>query len=366
MKIKELKIWHNIFFWLASFLLLPSCLLEDPDDCCYNVSLEYHLKRYGTLGENELGYYVHTMNEYVFDERNVLIAINNYDVPHGDGNFFSEQELKKGRYSVVTFGNRSDNEVVELDGDIPATGATLRDAENGEVAIGTTTMDNLILHLEHPFASPQDVPYASETYNVQGASAPLYYGYRSFEVGEFGISHLSMDMTNGHCLMGITAKWIDNSGHPLAGEQYTFVLKHAHAKYHFKPEYLVNNGIDPDTFIVDKELFPINDNRRINYIPNIDKRDLADHVKIGSVNGNTLSGQFTTFRYRTDSHVLLSIWSSTGKVMKEIDLYRFFQETGIDLDHALWQEYNLQIEINGDEVRVGMVQIMDWEYGGDL
>jgi hypothetical protein len=332
--------------------------MDDSDECCYNVRLEYRYQRYGTLGGNELGFYVRTLKEYVFDAHDVLVTINDYDVPHGGGDFFSEQTLAQGRYTAITIGNKGDSE--QIDKGINEN-AVLRSEE-----IGVTKKGDLLLRLNNPQGKPEEAPYAGETPNIQGRSNRLYYGYRNFEVGEFGVTRVAVDMTHTHCVLGLSVIWADASGHLRQGEVYTFVLQQTHTEYHFMPEFLVSNGLEAGTFNSAAELFPQKDRRRINYIPEVNQGNFGYYTAAGAVTGRMLYGQFITFRYRNDSQIWLSIWSTSERVMKPIDLVRFFHDIGIDLDHALWQEYDLQIEINGDEVRIGLVRVDDWEDRGEL
>jgi hypothetical protein len=202
--------------------------------------------------------------------------------------------------------------------------------------------------------------------STEGHSDRLYYGFRCFEVGRYGISRIAVDMTHAHCLLGITARWIDRTGHPAAGRQYTLNLRQAPTLYRFTPEFLVYNEADEAVFAPEKESYPLRDSRRINYLPTIDSVAYADLSVRGTTSGKTLHGEFVTLRYRSDSHVLLSIVSAGEQVMKEIDLYRFFREMGIRLDYSLCQEYQLSLTIDGDRVSVGMVRVSDWDEGGVL
>lgn len=338
---------RNVVYLLLCSLLLPafsSCIMEDPDDCCYNVSLEYRYQRYGTLGNNELGYYMGTLREYVFNEQDILVAINDYNVPHGGDDFFSEQNLSPGRYTVVAFGNKNG-----------------RQSTSSE-EIGLATRQDLLMAMDNP----QDE-------GIQGLSDRLYYGYRSFEVAKYGVSRIAVDMTHAHCVLDVTVRWLDDSGHPLEDGNYTLTLRQVPSLYRFMPEFVVYNGLECAKFDPENEDFQLKDRRRINYIPTINRTEQVKHTILGAVvsgeGRNILYGQFITFRYRSDSHVLLSIWSDTQQVMKEIDLERFFRENGIDLDYSLWQEYGLEIEIDGDTVRVsiaGSMSVDDWEDGGEL
>ncbi|MDR2626435.1 MAG: FimB/Mfa2 family fimbrial subunit [Dysgonamonadaceae bacterium] len=314
---------------IIPLLGLSSCLPEDPDDCCYNVRLEYRYRRAETPGGNVLGYYVDSLREYVFDAHDVLRAINDYRIPTGGGAFFSEQNLEPGLYTVVAFGNKGAYE------------------QTGEEVVNITTRQDLRI-------------------STEGNSGRLYYGFRSFEVGRYGTSRIAVDMTHAHCVLGITARWVDDTGHPAAGKQYTLNLRQAPALYRFTPEFLVYNESDEAVFAPEKESYPLRDSRRINYIPAIDSVAYADLSVRGTTSGKTLHGEFITLRYRSDSHVLLSIRSAGEQVMKEIDLYRFFREMGIHLDYSLRQEDQLSITINGDRVSVGMVSVNDWDEGGVL
>jgi hypothetical protein len=340
---------------LPGLLAISSCnITDDPGYCCYNARLEYRYHRNGATGENEIGYYIRSLREYIFDGDDILAKVSDYSLPHGVSEFFTEQTLRPGRYSVITLGNKGENELVGLHG--LAAGAE----------VGVTTREELMLTLSNPQIATGDEPYAVDAPQVQGRSDRLYYGYRSFSVSEFGVSRTAVDMTHAHCILNITARWMDRSGHPRPGEQYTFMLRQAPSKYRFLPEFLVTGGWDPGEFDPEGEVFPARDRRNINYIPQVIREDRVCHTVPGSVNRKDLYGQTVTFRYRSDSHVLLSIWAQAGRVMKEIDLYRFFREYGISLDYSLCQEYSLIVEIDGDNVRLSLVTVDDWEDGGEL
>ncbi|MDR0541808.1 MAG: FimB/Mfa2 family fimbrial subunit [Dysgonamonadaceae bacterium] len=356
-----MKYINNILSLLAPLwlLALSSCDLGAEDDCCYNVRLEYRYQRYGTLGGNELGYYVSSLKEYVFNERDLLVAVNDYKVPHGGGDFFSEQTLSPGRYTVISTGNKNGYE------------------QTGEEVIGETTKQELQLWLDNPQSAPAagafPAPFAQSLMSsIQGRSDRLYYGYRSFTVGEYGVSRIAVDMTHAHCVLDITARWRDNSGRPVMnGDEYYLTLSQVPSHYSLLPEFLVQGGLDRAVFDEGSELYPHNDRRRINYIPSVSRTEQACHAVQGSVSpngrGNVLRAQFVTFRYRNDSHALLCIYSANdGQVMKEIDLNRFFTEMGISLDYSLCQEYSLLVEIDGDRVTVSLIQVDDWEDGGTL
>jgi hypothetical protein len=351
-----------ICFALAvlSMLAFQACL-DDSEVCCYNLRIEYRYTRDGALGGNEVSYYTPNMREYIFDSRNILVAINIFKIPLGTQEFFSEQKLPEGRYTVITFGNKNGYELINHE------------------EIGRTTKDELLMAINHAQTSPEVSQVVSrvnalranqdglpETTEIQGASDRLYYGYRDFEIGPFGVTRIPVDMTHAHCILNLTVRWLNSTVHPSPAEDYIMVLRQVPALYHFTPENVVVDGLDCYAFHPENAPYSfLGDRARINYIPIINPDDEVCHAIKGTVSDKTLFGQFVTFRYRSDSHVLFSIYTSSEMVMKEIDLHRFFQELGIDLDFSLCQEYNLLIEIAGDNtVNVGLVTIDDWEDGG--
>ena len=345
---------------MKTFLLLlclaimsVSCDIgSDVCDCPYNVQLEYRYHRDGLFGSNELGYYVSSLKEFIFDERDVLIASTSYEVPHGSSEFFSEQAFQPGRYTVITWGNWYSYETAAK-----------------EAVVGVTTKQELLMFINHPQTNEKSKAVV-DTATVQGYSDRLYYSYRSFTVREFGITRIAMDMTNAHCLLNISAVWNDASGHPHTGGEYYFILRQTPSIYHFTPEALVRNRMHPNDYDGQDDYLH-NDNTHVNYIPRESRTDNVVHVSRGTIASegrrNVLYTQFITFRYRNDAHVMLSIALADGQpVTKEIDLCRFFSDIGINLSYALLQEYNIRLEITGDRVLVSLVTVDDWDDGGML
>jgi hypothetical protein len=361
MKQKNRHIIIGFALAVLSMLVFQACL-DDSEVCCYNLRLEYRYTRNGALGNNEVSYYSPNLREYIFDSRDILVEINTFKVPLGTQQFVSEQVLAPGRYTVITFGNKNGYELISRE------------------EIGHTTKDELLMAINHEQSSPEVSLIASrvnalrakedglpETTEIQGSCDRLYYGYRSFEVADFGVTRIPIDMTHAHCILNLTVRWLNSTVHPSPSEDYVMVLRQVPALYHFMPENVVVDGLDCYAFHPENAPYSfIGDWARINYIPEVNPDDEVCHAIKGTVSDKTLFGQFVTFRYRTDSHVLLSIYTSSEMVMKEIDLHRFFQELGINLDFSLCQEYNLLIEISNDNVQVGLVTIDDWEDGGML
>jgi hypothetical protein len=136
------------------------------------------------------------------------------------------------------------------------------------------------------------------------------------------------------------------------------------------PEFLVNNGYENKIYSSEEEAYSVPDAKRVNYIPSVVTADEVCYAIRGSISnsgtGDLLYGEFVTFRFRGDSEILFCIYLEEERVMKEIDLNRFFHETGIDLHYELWQEYSIFIEIDGDKVKVSFVEVEGWEDGGRI
>ena len=319
------------------FATLLSCFPEN-GDCCYNTRLEYRYQRYGDLESNEAGYYIDSLREYIFNENEILIAVNEYRVPVGS-KCFSETNLPQGKYTVLTFGN--DHR--------PATGWTTGQTSLQQLEM---TVDSARLRSDNP------------AQNARKNGDRLYFGYRNFSVAEYGVSRIAVDMTHAHCVLNLDVRWSDRSGHPQAGGNYTFTLRQVPSFYLFEPEFMVRNGLEAGPFLPDEREWPFIDRRRINYIPAVGQERLVNHAQKGNIINDRLHTELITFRYRSDSHVQLSISKDSDRVMPEIDLYRFFRENGIDLNYSLCQEYHLSVDINGETVKIGLVNVDDWQDGG--
>lgn len=80
----------------------------------------------------------------------------------------------------------------------------------------------------------------------------------------------------------------------------------------------------------------------------------------------TLSGTLLSYRLMNDKHPVLSICSDGKLIVKEIDLWKYFNTLNIDLSNNFRQEFDLQLLIDGNDVSVSAVGVGDWEEGGDL
>lgn len=321
---------------LTMIILLPSCEIDnDIPVCDYDVQLEYWLSDDGQ--KNTLYQYVRHIEQYIFDEKGVLFYMDRLEGSSSGKGFVSELELPAGRYSVVSWGNRAG--VSKL----PA------------VTVGHTRLSELLLRLNDPVGDVR-------THNQ---SEQLYYGYHTFTVDEYGASRVRVYMSHAHLLLEVIVKW--KRDHPVDTKDFRMTLRDMQDTYTFMPQYKVS-GNSVDDFSEVYEEYPIRSFDKRFYLKSPVMKDTyimhaqdVDMDIVGNVNG-----RFLAYRITNDSHPLLRLYAGDKPLMKEIDLYRYFQTMSIELDRNLQQEFSIIVEIDGDQVTVRPVVISDWENGGEI
>lgn len=342
---KKLKIRYDPIALCLTVIcgLSVSCnIREDTLDCEHNVLLEYRYNRENTSRGNLLPEYIYDIEEYIFDANGLPVTTNILTVSSHLNEYVSKLDLPEGKYTVVAWGNKASQSRVEgLSGGSPDDRRLLLDAP----ATGTD-------------GNPAE----------QDNSERLFYGYRSFSVEKDGVSNVSVDMSHSHCALDITVRWKKRP--ELDTDMMRFRLRQIPSGYGFLPGFVCRSGVMSDYPGQEKETYPTDDSQVQQYIPVVHSSGeaLANHrldVRIPTV-GTRVNGQFITYRYRDDSHPLLSLYAGETLVMREIDLYRFFREMNIEFDRNMRQEFRILVEIDGDKITVGLVEAGDWEEGGPL
>ncbi|PXV59437.1 fimbrillin-A associated anchor protein Mfa1/Mfa2 [Dysgonomonas alginatilytica] len=333
--------------WVGLLLLLlfTSCDIDgDIEVCEYNTRIIYRYNRENTSTDNILPMYVQTLDEYIFDEQGVLVMINRLPGTSCFGEYVSETNLPEGKYSVITWGNKAEPSKVNKE------------------QIGVTTKQEMMLYLDNAHTALKSAAA------VQSNAERLYYGYRTFTIEKYGVSKINVDMTHAHCVLNITVKWKNAAEAPENTGDFHLMLRDIAPQEAFVPEYtfrgntLMNYTPDVDTY--QKSPATVRHN-----IPFVDApcSYMLDHRTVATMSyEQVLNGEFITYRHRDLSQPLLSLYAGSNRLMKEIDLQRFFQDMGIQLDTNLRQEFAIEIVIDGDKVMVGLVNIDDWEEGGIL
>jgi hypothetical protein len=354
-------ITYRIGLLILLSVILLSCDLNgnDPDVCNYNVSIEYRYNRNSSYPENEMPFYINILEEYIFDESGMLIYIDSLDGKSCQGNYISELSLPVGKYSLVTWGNQVDSvSRVYPDPDVDES-TSLRTVSS---VLDQINRNNMELAINNPIVDPRPAPM-----QMSNNSERLYYSYRTFSVNPIGISRIEVDMTHAHCVLDITVEWKRTNEQPPNTNDFLMILKNIPSQYEFMPEFLVRRQWWGEDYTPEGDLYPSMDvGNRINYIPEIEQNKYVSHMTNGRMSNGKLYGRFITYRYRNSSHEVLSIYAGEKQIMKEIDLYEFFHTVGINLDLSLCQEYSLLLVIDGDKVTVSMINIEDWEDGGNI
>ncbi len=339
---------------LAVVLTAVSCYKDNPREICeYKVQLRYDYNEENTTARNMLGKYVNSIDEYLFDEAGILYAVNPVQQDPCTGEWTSHYALPPGRYSVIAWGNRSDVNTVSP---APVKGVTTRD----ELLLDRTELPNAI-------AMPCD---AGTTWQNGDR---LYYGYRTFTVAPKGISRVRVDMIHSHLVLRFRVRWTHDA--PAPG-QYAAYLKDIGSEKAFMPEYIYpvqfqdwaihncdNTAHDPYPQVSEEVRHDI---PCVHYTSNV----LKHRIDVRQGLDLEMWGEFVTYRIRQASHPVLEIYDTGGnKVVhptKTIDLQRYFDDQGIDLDHTLKQDYEIDILIDGDMIYVTTFNVEEWDEGGAL
>lgn len=332
--------------FLGISLLLTSCELEDSlPDCDYNIQTEYW---YGNAKQQNLfGDYIQSLDEYIFDDTGVLRWINKLPGKSCNGKNYSEANLPPGKYLIVAWGNLSSNNRIV----------------NSE--IGTTTLKEMMLHLDNPF-SGKAIVSASQQSNtarvVQANSDRLYYGYRIITITEGRVNRYKIFMQHSHCMLNVNIRW--KKGAPIDTKDFVLTLNDVPYTCKYLPEYIINGSAF--AFYDEQVHADITDEHK--FLPIVNPlRDHITHYTYASMNMmQNVSGRFICHRLQNDTHPILRLYAGDNALMKEIDLHKYFTTMDIELNKNLMQEFFIVVEIDGDNVSVMPATISDWQDGGTI
>jgi hypothetical protein len=324
-----------------------SCL--DGDDksaeCAYNTRIVYRYNREGSETENMAGWYIRTLDEYIYDASGKLYSKRYLD----DGLLIGEYNLPPGQYTLVAWANRTIRNLVS-DGNGPSE---------------ANTLDSSWLYPDSP--APGDPA-------LLNGGDKLFYGYRTFSVEKDMTSFINVDMEHTYCELSLTARWMNGSANKAgirSTNSYYMLLEGAPSRLSFLPDWEINGGTHP--YDRNMAAYPISYlNGSLSYLPHVNGlNEPVTHRKDSELTSDgSLFCRFIIYRLTTrddEQKLLLSIYDAAGRqVMKRIDLSRFFDETLIDIDVARRQEYSIILEIEGNTVTAFNLQPLDWEDAGQL
>jgi len=333
------------YLLLAAVALLgASCSMDEHNEVCdYSVELRYDYNRENSANANVLHNYIGSISEYIFDENEILYAMNTITADECDGLLKSERMLPPGRYSVISWGNMA--------GACRATAAT----------VGVTTRQQMELMMDNPC----DV-YAG----YQNNGDRLFHAYRTFTVNPVGISRVRVDMVHSHLSLRFRVKWGPGATKPPVGQEYQVRIETTPSQYRFMPEY-VRSGVDvvyhdTDTHDEYNAICPA----WRPHIPTVygDRNILKHRVNTNVDTEREAYGEFITFRLLNNSGAMLSLHNADSGMTQVADtknLGDYFRDEGIELSRNLRQEFSIEILINADNtITLRWLDIAEWDEGG--
>lgn len=308
---------------LAGFIAFTACNIDgDLAECTYNARVEYWYV--GSGAANVLPDYVNSMQQYVYNSEGVLVQVNS---TAGSRVVYGELNLPPGKYTLVSWANLDSTSRV-----VPV------------VAIGKSKLSEMELRMANHAGGSRTSAGELPLHHV---SEPLYYSYTDLEIFGRGVVRKQVYMTHAHFRLNLTVKWAQYP--PLDAGNFNYTLRGVPAVSRFAPGRWIESarsGGQP--------------------VPGTTADECGVSTPATMNLNRTLSGTLLSYRLMNDKHPVLSICSDGKLIVKEIDLWKYFNTLNIDLSNNFRQEFDLQLLIDGNDVSVSAVGVGDWEEGGDL
>lgn len=334
---------------VVAIVALTACDIEKEREVCnYNLQLRYDYNEENTTAENRIEYYIHRIDEYIFDEQGILFLHRSFEPDACSEYMNAEHTLPPGRYSVIAIGNRDHRSNIwdELHQAAPTEGVTHRNDMR------------MALHNADPMPD-----------NTRGPCERLYHGYRTFTVKEKGISRVRVDMVNAHLQLKFRITW--RSGTPSKTENYYALLESVPSEYKLMPEWIYPaNEISCQQHNPDKhDEYPSQSNQVIHHIPHTcyQGHNVWRHRHNTVINADSeMWGEFITYRIQMTTRPVLRIKRATDdvQIIKDINLQAYFEWYNHHLDQELKQVYELNIVVDGDQLEISPIDVVDWDEGG--
>ena len=287
---------------------------EEPEPCPYNVKLEYWYAGSGL--ENVLPLYVDNLQQYIFDGQGKLVhreSTNGKDVKQWSGT------LPDGTYTIVAWGNLDDSQQV----------LTQSDEQNLQEMTLSARVNGV----------PPD---------YRGNTARLYYGTAELVVDGGITLRKRIYMAHAHAALSITVRWMSNP--PARDGTYRMRLRGIPSVYEFKTGF--------------EGIVPSGDG---SYSLPVMQSPVTYHETRAAMNyEEEVTGQFVTFRYTSQTHPMWSLWKDGKQIVKELDLYLFFDKLPMDMGTNIEQEFDLLVTIYENKIVVTQMGSTDWDEGGTI
>lgn len=305
----------GIWILMVLSVLATACSFSDePPLCPYNARLDYWYS--GGGDENELLLRVDHLTQYLYDSHGELLRVEEL---RGDSVLHWRADLPPGDYSVVTWGNLG-------------TGAEASVVEEGPTALKDMTLS----------AARPDVPpgYRSNTER-------LYYATKAFTVEAGKVCRERVYVSHAHARLNITVRWL--ADFPGEGGVYRMRMRGVPAKYGFIREREIESS-----------------SGSVHSVPWISSEQTWHEAKAAMNYEDEVQGELITYRFENSTHELWSLWRDGERIIKELDLQRFFDTLPMSLDENVEQEFDLIITVWEDKITVALASSVDWVEGGAI
>ena len=354
-----------LFFGAIGFLLLllASCNIDRLDTaCCYNVQLTF---RYFYDPATERYDLVGNQTHLLFDGDLLVGKLKVNGSVGGEGLLAPDAAtpslrqltctLPKGEYTLLSWGNY--NEGISI----------FSDRETGKegydnLVVGQTLRSAVDLRMVK--ASPSN-------HGTLTSCERLYYGYCDFRFDGTNRVRHTVDMLNAHMQLFVTVVWKDPARDVIAkgAVMQNISMRLGQIPTGYRAYNLSNPSTGGPLILGITANEPLYGPRRVEeYVPAYNNDQGTVSTTMSQLETAKTWSNVTSYRLQDNDHPILSLWGSDGttRLMKDVDLGRFFATIGWARTYNLRQYYEILVTVDGDTVTVEPIDNIGWIDGGAI
>lgn len=344
----------------AVVVAMPGCfgVIDHMDEDCSCVwDAEINFRYHPTPTQEALPTYVGSMTHLLFCNDVLVGTLSINGTTHGEGLFDTTTEadgstpeatytlrglrmsLPEGTYTLMTWGNYLSGVSV------------LEDTVTGLAPqIGTTRISDV--HLSHKKASPAN-------HGTLDNCERLYFGHCEFTVSHVQSASHTVDMLNAHMQLSVMVVWKGVTP-PTNLRDIRMRLVDTQVGY-------LHQTTDVLPFSISSPMPTYGPREVKEYVPACNSNVGTISADVSTLESAKIWSQLIGYRFRDESRPLLSLWSADGntRLMKDIDLGRFFETLGWERTRNHRQYYEILVTIHdNDQVTVEPLENIGWIDGG--
>lgn len=328
-------------------LLLTSCYIDDGmNECNYNVLLGFS---YNLNPSQEAFERISSQDHLLFRNDTLVGTLYVNGEQQATGLFEGlprqsltqlKMTLPEGSYNLTTWSNYD-----------PAK------SQFTQLVVGSTLRQDIVLR--HTNVQT----FATQSPGFLSNCERLYFSSCDFEVGRDEVVVKSVDMLCAHTQLVFVIRWRNASENPNISDPIYLRLEGIHAGYLQK----VSHPLEMSAAGV-----PAGGKRKIvQQVPCSAGEMSVVQVPAIVKTHNEITTTFVTYRLwdNDDHHPILSIWGGKDgqtRLMKDIDLRRFFETNGWKLTNNILQYFNILLVIDGNQVEATPLENTGWIDGGSF